>query len=156
MLTSLPPRREWPPLPPRVAALSHLVLPQLLGRWTVRSRVPRLGRGGTVLGEGPGVRPCSGSDSQRPPLAPKEGTWWAVDIRGRCWLLFRHQARDRTGGIGTGGSQNHSKPPAHSAPASPPARSRCPRPTCFPAHHPPTGVPKSSKPYHSGPPGQST
>lgn len=49
--------------------------------------------------------------------------------RGRCWLLFQHQARDRTGGTGTGGSQMHSK-----APASPPARS-CYVLPCKPPSH---------------------
>ena len=104
------------PFLPRSLPCPTLRSAQPLGRWTVRSRIPRLGRGGPVLGEGPGVRPCTGSDSQRPPnVSLREGLGGGrVDPRGRRWLLFQHQARDRTGGTGTVGSQNSRQPSAHS------------------------------------------
>lgn len=97
------------PFLPRSLPCPTLCSPQPLGRWMVRSRIPGLGRGESVLGEGPGVRPCTGSDSQRPPnVSLREGLGGRVDTRGRRWLLFQHQARDRTGGTGTVGSQNSS------------------------------------------------
>lgn len=68
--------------------------------WEVDRSLPRLQRGGTVLGEGPGVRPCTGSDSHWPPptsLREVLGGGWRADTRGRQWFFFQHQARDRTG-----------------------------------------------------------
>lgn len=62
------------PFLPRSLPCPTLCSPQPLGRWMVRSRIPGLGRGESVLGEGPGVRPCTGSDSQRPPnVSLREG-----------------------------------------------------------------------------------
>ena len=63
MLASLPQFWQEQALPPRVSALSHLVSPMGSGWWEVGFQGWE-GRGRTVLGERPGVRPHTGSDSQ--------------------------------------------------------------------------------------------
>lgn len=116
----------WAGVPPAPWLLRcpAAMLPQAPGRWTVRIRTPRLGRGGTVLGVGPGVRPCSGSDSQRPPVSPEGGRQ-----RRLLALLpapFWHHARDSTGGqeqeaVRTTGGALLALAPAPAPPPSPQA-----------------------------------
>lgn len=111
-------------------------------------------------GVGPGVRPCTGSDSQRPPAVsqrrelgawgwtPEAGVGSSSSIRRETELGEQEQAGVRT-----------TASPPTTAPVSPLPGAAAPRP--WPSLHTtlPLGlrwVSEFSKPYQSGPPEQST
>lgn len=105
--------------------------------------------GGTVPGEGPGVRPCTGSDSQGPPtVPPREGPGeggWTPEAGGGSSSSIRRETE-----LGEQEDAGVRRQPA-----------RCPRPLVSQA--PPSQTPTPCRwslgfltPHQSEPPGQST
>lgn len=123
--------QEQPALPFRLLLCPNLYCPSPLEGG--QRSLPRRQRGGTVLGEGPGIRPCTGSDSHWTPTTSLREVLcggWRVDTRGQQCFFFQHQARDRTGET----RDNQALEPNHIL-----------YPSC-------RGLPPSQEPSHCNPP----
>lgn len=144
------------PGPPPCPTLCPPSAPQPLGRWTVRSWAPSLGeRKNRAKGRGLGSDHAQQVTAKGPPLSPKGGglrEGWTPEVGVGSFFSIRQETElgeQEQVGVRTTAS------PAHNHSHISPARSYCSQVSqlSHPSSH---WVSQFSKPYHSGPPGQST